>query len=133
MTSGLVSFLATLLPQLFVGGALFSLLSVLLTRRAEGRKLSAETRKADAETDSEFVATARSLVTGLREELEVQRLLIVELQERVRLADKQVAVFTRQTGRLTSDLLFARAELVAARADLARALDAGGRTPPVSQ
>ena len=73
------------------------------------------------ETDSEFVNTARELVAGLREELEVQRLLVVELQERVRIADRQVGTFTRQTTRLTSDLMLARAELVSARADLATA------------
>lgn len=122
MGNQIASFLVGLLPQLFVGGAIFSLISVLVTRRSLGKKLAADTHKVDVEAEGEFVTTARNLVAGLREQLDDQSQLVLELQERIRLADRQVAVFTRQAGRLTSDLMLARAELAAARADLAMAL-----------
>lgn len=122
MGSTFVNLVTSLLPQLFVGGTAATLISVLVNRRGEQRKLAAEASKADAEKDSEFVDTARALVAGLREELEVQRLRIVELEERVRLADKQVGVFTRQTTRLAAQLTSARAELASARAELELAL-----------
>ena len=111
--------LISIFPQLVVallgGGAI----SVLINRRSEQRRLVSDLHKVAVETDSEFVSTAKELVSSLREELGIQRLLVVGLEERVRLADKQVGILSAQTSRLTGDFTRARAELVSARAELA--------------
>ena len=111
--------LITILPTLIVSLPALAVVNFLLNRRSDKRRLASDLRKAKVETDSEFVTTAKELVAGLREELERQRLVVVGLEERIRVADRQVGILSTQTARLTGDFTVSRAELVSARAELA--------------
>jgi hypothetical protein len=64
------SWLANVLPQIFGAGLLATLVSVLVNRKVEQRKIRAEARKLDAETDSELVAAAKQVIGELRTELD---------------------------------------------------------------
>jgi outer membrane protein TolC len=111
--------LTTILPTLIVSLPALAVVNFMLNRRSDKRRLASDLHKAKVETDSEFVTTAKELVGGLREELERQRLVVVGLEERIRVADRQVGILSAQTARLTGDFTMSRAELVSARAELA--------------
>jgi len=62
--------LVNVLPQIFGAGLFATLVSVLVNHKAEQRKIGAEARKLDAETDSELVQAAKQVISELRTELD---------------------------------------------------------------
>jgi hypothetical protein len=60
--SDIGSALVGVLPQIFVGGTLAALVSVLVNRKSERRKVLAEAKKLEAEADSDLVTAAKEII-----------------------------------------------------------------------
>jgi septal ring factor EnvC (AmiA/AmiB activator) len=105
--------LANLLPQLFVGGALFSLVTVLLNRKGDQRKLLAEAKKIEAEGDSALVLVAKEIVNELREELARVHGQVALLEERLRQANQECAALSQNFAKAEAELVAVRTKLAA--------------------
>jgi hypothetical protein len=113
----MVKWLASVLPQLFVGGALFSFLTVLLNRKGDQRKILAEAKKTEAEGDSALALAAKQIIGELREELTRVHGQAALLEERLRQANAQCELLTRNLTVAQSELAETRSKLALLQGD----------------